>query len=476
MSGVYNRKLFRQSGARDELRKLGGIMSSSEELMREALMTGMRAPGPADLGPMPMPQQPVIGMPAPPVMQPQQPMVEPQQPMDMGMQQPMDSGYGMQQPMDMGMPQPMDSGYGMQPSQPMMQQQPIQPPIAEPSYMPPQMPQSLQMEPKGFKDGSLVTVDEPATRAGRGGANQQASPTAIEDSFLGGLLRRLDEAVLGPQPTEAVDIGDTAGTVAIKRLEELPPYALANKILEEGRREGITTITSPEDPAPDPEAVRMDLAKILEQMAGDSSAYEKNIDELNRGIIGAAIASGTSARATENIAKGMLAGLEGVKATEERRAGDAQALQLKALEVRAAEQAAREAEIKAQAKAKSDAAAKREEDKRRVYSDVYLKIIESGVDGVNPPEGMSIEQYAAEQAERQSEYLFPTIRELTPEAERYATAIKSTIDQLSENVTLETTETRVLLQEALEAINSGVPADVVLEELERNYGIKVQGS
>ena len=454
MSGVYNRKLFRQSGARDELRKLGGIMSSSEELMREALMTGMRAPGPSDLGPMPMPQQPVIGMPAPPVMQPQQPMVEPQQPMDMGMQQ------------------PMDSGYGMQPSQPMMQQQPIQPPIAEPSYMPPQMPQSLQMEPKGFRDGSLVTVDEPATRAGRGGANQQASPTAFEDSWLGGLLRRLDEAVLGPQPAEAVDIGDTAGTVATKRLEELPPYALANQILEDARREGITTITAPEDPAPDPEAVRMDLAKILEQMAGDSSAYEKNIDELNRGIIGAAIASGTSARATENIAKGMLAGLEGVKATEERRAGDAQALQLKALEVRAAEQAAREAETKAQAQAKSEAAAKREEDKRRVYSDVYLGIIESGVDGVTLPPGVSLEDYAVDQAKRQSEYLFPTIREVTPEE----TAIKRAVDQLSENVTLETTETRVLLQEALDAIAAGAPPDVVLEELERNYGIQVQGS
>jgi hypothetical protein len=388
----------------------------------------------------------------------------------MGMQQQMP-----QQPMDMGMQQPMDDGMGMMQPQSMMPQQPIQPAIAEPAFMPPQMPQSLQMpqmEPKGFKDGSLVTVDEPATRAGRGGSNQQASPTAIEDSFLGGLLRRLDEAVLGPQPTDAVDIGAPAGTVTTKRLEELPPYALANKILEDARREGVTTITSPEDPAPDPEAVRMDLAKILEEMAGDSSAYEKNIDELNRGIIGAAIASGTSARATENIAKGMLAGLEGVRATEERRAGDSQALQLKALEVRAAEQAAREAEINAQAKAKSDAAAKREEDKRRVYSDVYLGIIESGVDGVTLPPGVSLEDYAVDQAKRQSEFLFPTIREVTPEE----TAIKRAVDQLSENVTLETTETRVLLQEALDAIAAGAPPDVVLQELERNYGIQVQGS
>jgi hypothetical protein len=157
MSGVYNRKLFRQSGARDELRKMGGIMSSSEELMREALMTAMQAPRPADLGPMSMPQQP-MGMPAPPVMQPQQPMMQPQRPMDMGMgmQQPMP-----QQPMDMGMQQPMDDGMGMMQPQSMMPQQPIQPAIAEPAYMPPQMPQSLQMQPAqppGFFLGGLINL------------------------------------------------------------------------------------------------------------------------------------------------------------------------------------------------------------------------------------------------------------------------------------------------------------------------------
>lgn len=417
MSGVYNRKLFRQSGARDELRKLGGIMSSSEELMREALMTGMRAPGPSDLGPMPM-QQPAMGMPAPPVMQPQQPMMQMQQPMPMGMemQQPM-----MQQPMDMGMQQPMDYGFGMQPSQPMMQQQPIQPPIAEPAYMPPQMPQSLQMEPKGFKDGSLVTVDEPATRAGRGPADRQASSTAIEDSFLGGLLGRLDEAVLGPQPVENVDISRTAGTVVqpsaagvtapnfdalvekmqtiAEKIDVTPPEQTASELAD----------TVVKEPTGD---LQFDLAKTLEEMTGDSSAYEKNIDELNRGIIGAAIASGTSARATENIAKGLLVGMEGSKATEERRAGDARALQLKALEVRAAEQAAREAEAKAGQAAKAEAEAKLAKEKRDLRTNTFNSVIEAGIDKLTVPEGMSIEEYARGIAEEQVLLTFPDERAL----------------------------------------------------------------
>lgn len=422
MSGVYNRKLFRQSGARDELRKMGGIMSSSEELMREALMTAMQAPGPADLGPMPMPQQPVIGMPAPPVMQPQQPM-DPgmqQQPTDMGMQQPMDPGMqqpmdmGMQQPMDMGMQQPMDSGFGMQPSQPMMQQQPIQPPIAEPAYMPPTMPQSLQ--PPGFFLGGLINL---APTMGSAEDTEEVSPAPASRP------NPARAAGIGSSTVQPVDIGATAGTVVVPpkvdaigvdafverigaKLDTAPPEEVGNDIVE----------NAVEEPTGD---LQFDLAKTLEEMTGDPSVYEKNIDELNRGIIGAAIAAGTSARATENIAKGMLVGLEGARATEERRAGDARALQLKALEVRAAEQAAREAATKAQA----EAVAKLEEEKRKAYFDSFRSVMELGIDGVdlpvltdvdgNPvidaegkPQQMSLEDYARKVAEEQVKIGFPS--------------------------------------------------------------------
>ena len=400
MAGVYNRKLFRQSSARDELRKLGGIMSSSEELMREAMNTAMQAPGPAARGPMGMPQRPQVGMQAP-MMPMQQPMMAPA---PMPMMQPQMPPMPMQQPM-------------MPMQQPTMAQQAM----GGMPFMPPQMPQSVQMPPKGFKDGSLVTVDEPATRAGRGGVNQQASPTAIEDSFLGGLLRRLDEAVLGPQPVDNVDISRTAGTVVqpsaagvtapnfdalvekmqtiAEKIDVTPPEQTASELAD----------TVVEEPTGD---LQFDLAKTLEEMTGDSSAYEKNIDELNRGIIGAAIASGTSARATENIAKGLLVGMEGAKATEERRAGDARALQLKALEVRAAEQAAREAEAKAGQAAKAEAEAKLAKEKRDLRTNTFNSVIEAGIDKLTVPDGMSIEEYARGIAEEQVLLTFPDERAL----------------------------------------------------------------
>lgn len=356
MSGVYNRKLFRQSGARDELRKMGGIMSSSEELMREALRTAMQAPGPSDLGPMGM-QQPVIGMPAPPVMQPQQPMMQMQQPMPMGM--------GMQQPM---MQQPMDSGLGMQPSQPMMQQQPIQPPIAEPAYMPPTMPQSLQMESAGFKDGGPIIV----------GAGSKF-PRIIEDT---GAADSSSIDVLG-----GVDVGQTAGTVVeAPKVNAIGLDALVERVggkidtasPEEVANDIVDTVV--EDPSGD---VQADLASVYAELTGDPAAYEKNIDDLNRGIIGAAIAAGTSARATENIAKGMLVGLESAKQTEERRVGDSRALQLAQLQAQAAEAKERGASESRAYRNPVDA-----------YQDAYQAVMNASEMDLEIPEGMSREDYA----------------------------------------------------------------------------------
>ena len=332
MSGVYNRKLFRQSGARDELRKMGGIMSSSEELMREALMTGMQAPGPADLGPMAMPRQQPMGMPAPPVMQPQQPM----------MQQPMAP-----MPMDMGMQQPM-----MQPQQPMMQQ-----PMAEPAFMPPGMPQSAQMpmQPVGFKDGGPIIVGA-GTKFPRVVDITQQAGTAVEAPTV-----ELDE-----------DIVATAKDLEM-RLEDEPPYAVANKILAKAEEKG-TELTGD---------VQSDLASVYASLTGDPAAYEKNIDELNRGIIGAAIGAGTSARATENISKGLLVGLEAAKDTEERRVKEARALQLAELQARASEAKERGASESRAYRNPVDA-----------YQDAYQAVMNASEMDLEIPEGMSREDYA----------------------------------------------------------------------------------
>lgn len=348
MSGVYNRKLFRQSGARDELRKMGGIMSSSEELMREALMTGMQAPGPADLGPMAMPQQQPMGMPAPPVMQPQQPMMQqPMMPMDMGMQQPMMQQPMAPMPMDMGMQQPM-----MQPQQPMMQQ-----PMAEPAFMPPGMPQSAQMpmQPVGFKDGGPIIVGA-GTKFPRVVDITQQAGTAVEAPTV-----ELDE-----------DIVATAKDLEM-RLEDEPPYAVANKILAKAEEKG-TELTGD---------VQSDLASVYASLTGDPAAYEKNIDELNRGIIGAAIGAGTSARATENISKGLLVGLEAAKDTEERRVKDARALQLAQLQAQAAEAKERGASESRAYRNPVDA-----------YQDAYQAVMNASEIDLEIPEGMSREDYA----------------------------------------------------------------------------------
>jgi hypothetical protein len=366
MSGVYNRKLFRKSSARDELRRMGGIMASSEELMAEAMKTAQQAPRPSGLGSMAMPapqapmpmQQPMMGMPM----------------MGMPMQQPM-----MAQPMGMPMQQPM---------------------MGQP-FMPPQVPQSVQMQPAGFNEGGEVSAKNYLPPWMR----KPAAETEEDSNFVAGAGTKIG----------AVDIGAPAGTytpaqsedsrIRIFRkaeeladsVDELDPETVSEEILTTSAAEGGPEQTG--DP-------RTDLAALYESMTGDPAAYEKNIDALNRGIIGAAIAAGTSARATENIARGMLVGLEGVKATEERRAGDARALQLAAIEARAAEAKAAAEETKALSRAEAAAELKRQEDMRKVYTDTFNSIIEAGVDKVTVPDGMSIEEYARNIAKQQVEEVF----------------------------------------------------------------------
>jgi len=263
------------------------------------------------------------------------------------------------------------------------------------------------------------------------------NPALMAGSTLANLLGR---NVRGPSKVVPVDITAPAGTVRDPSgpANSSPAEAIAADIVAKAKDLATKVdTTAPEDigkeivnaaaskglePSGD---LKFDLAAILEEMTGDPEAYEKNIDSLNRGIIGAAIASGTSARATENIARGMLVGMEGAKATEERRAGNARALQLKALEVRAAEQGAREAEIKAAERATAEAAAKLEEDKRKAYYDTFKSVMELGIDGVdlpvltdeegNPvidaegrPQTMTLEDYARKVAEDQVSIGFPS--------------------------------------------------------------------
>jgi hypothetical protein len=67
------------------------------------------------------------------------------------------------------------------------------------------------------------------------------------------------------------------------------------------------------------EDVQSELAKSTEKTFGKKLDREANIDAMNQAITGFAIAAGTSPRATQNIANGMLAGLKEMKDTEQGR-------------------------------------------------------------------------------------------------------------------------------------------------------------
>jgi hypothetical protein len=352
MSGVYNRKLFRKSSARDELRRMGGIMASSEELMAEAMKTAQQAPRPSGLGSMAMPA-PQAPMPM------QQPMMA-QPMMGMPMQQPMMGEPMMAQPM---MGQPMMG-------QPMMGQ-PMQQPMMGQPFMPPQVPQSMQA-PVGYKEGGPVSTPRPNPGRAIGLATLSAEPVDIAKP-AGSYQRE------NPLPPSVVKRAEELAA----KVDEQAPEATAEEVVDAAKETGF-------EPSGD---TKFDLASIYESLTGDPAAYEKNIDTLNRGIIGAAIASGTSARATENIARGMLVGMEGARATEERRAGDARALQLKALEVRAAEQAAREAG----AKAETEAEGKLIKDMRDTFDTMYTTVFDAGVFAV-PEGGGELNDYATQVA------------------------------------------------------------------------------
>lgn len=353
MSGVYNRKLFQKSAAREQLRNMGGIMASSEELLREAMKTAASAPRASDLGPMPR----MSAM--PPVMQQPQPM----------MPQPM-----MPQPM-MPMPQPM-----------MPMQQPMDPMMQEPAFMPPQVPESAMMAPAAFAEGGPVRSlgVEQGGFGGRfgggfmppmaipGGASTVPAP---EEGFTRVDITRPAGEVLGEVDEETAAVAEDLAT----RVDEEDPEAIGAEIVDTAAKKGAEVSGD----------LQADLARIYQNLTGDPAAFEKNIDALNRGIIGAAIGAGTSARATENISKGLLVGLEAARNTEERRAAQAANAQLAMLQAAG------------RGTGRGAAAGAGSRDYRNpidAYQDAYSQVMNAGEFDIEVPEGLTREQYAEQTA------------------------------------------------------------------------------
>jgi hypothetical protein len=259
----------------------------------------------------------------------------------------------MQQPMMPQQPMPMEA-------QPLPQMMPQQPMMQDPAYMPPQVPGSVQ--PQALRAGGLADAEGREAYAER--------------------FRKSPDPVLTQTPEEAID-----ADVLDKAVDLMPalgkntPEEVATEILDTASTKGAELTGD----------MQVDLARIYQNLTGDPAAFEKNIDNLNRGIIGAAIGAGTSARATENISQGLLIGLQGSKDTEERRLGDARALQLAEIQARTAEANKRAGGV--------DGAASRDyRNPVDAFQDAYQTVMKAGEYDAAIPEGMTREQYAEQVA------------------------------------------------------------------------------
>jgi len=439
MSGVYNRKLFRQTPARDQLKNFGGIMASSPELMQEALQMSSAAPMPSDLGPM---QPPAAMQPRP------QPTPEaiPFDPASIG--QPMGGGMDpMAAPMDQGMD-----------------------PMAA--------PMDPMAAPDGYAEGGDVAADDTGMAAlAAAGAGGFMPPMDLDPGIMARLAARSNPAAAMPaaggetsmpeydalgNPLGTVDITAPAGTVAppvsvdpavaetaatiAETADQEAPEDTAQKIIDNvGPQVGV-------EPGQDQQST---LANILARMTGDLSGYEKNIDELNKGIIGAAIAAGTSARATQNIANGLLVGLQGAQQTEERRAQAAQALEL--------------AVAQASGKSKSGAGSQNYDSPIDAYLKIYSGVVNQGVDNVDLPEGVSLEDYAKEQAEKIISSIY------TPE-QLVGTRLEGLHERIGGGASPaaaaapQDAETEAVLEQARAALSAG-KSRAAIEERLRSMGI-----
>jgi len=286
MSGVYNRKLFRQSNSRNAFHGMGGILSSSNELMQQAMQTANNAPMPSDLGPVQL--KPQSAMPQP---QAEQPEAIPYDPSQAGMLPP-DQGM----PAEPAPPDPMGQMQGQAPMDPMQQQPMGAPPEQAPPqelapmqdapFMPPGTPPSVA----GYQDGGTVGTGTGARGAAfnglAGGVMQMLGlgPTVAGMAAQGdtapyvGRSGRAPNAmanearrILGaqedaPAPALApssgpIDIGVTAGTVEtpqltadamaaiaapiLAQIENKTPEETASTILAEAEKNGIPTEGDP---------------------------------------------------------------------------------------------------------------------------------------------------------------------------------------------------------------------------------------
>ena len=321
MANVFNRKLFKrksETAARDKLRSMGGIMASSEPLIREAMKTVQSAPKPqVDIQGIMQAQKRMGAIPATPL------------------------------------PQVAPSMAQISP-QPQMQAAPQ--PAPQPQVAPQPAPQQSMnpMQKQGFFLGGLV--GDPATKA-RLAANTATPEERARTNALGiDVSRQAGSVVQQPgvnmddiTPDRAIQLtsaalngqfpvnlrpftAQTAGSEANAKLlndksEQLAAAMSDQSLSDEDRARNLLSALGGDVEA---KSVKKALAKTSEQVFGKKLDSEAKIDAMNNAITGFAIAAGTSPRATKNIANGMLVGLKAMKQTEQGRVDTQNALAIAA--------------------------------------------------------------------------------------------------------------------------------------------------
>jgi hypothetical protein len=333
---VFNRSLFqKKTAARDKLRELGGIMASSEPLLQEAVRTITQGEQPRPqanpmLGIMAMRQQ-APGMMGQPMMgQPMMPaMMAPQMP---AMMPPPAQPQPQRPPMMAPAPAPQQAP---------MQQPQGTPPMQQPMQQP-QPPQGTPLNPMqqgqgriGFQQGGSVEglMGVPPQRLPQGPARIDVartagtvvSPVNIEQMSVADAYN-LGSSALSGQPVSIPqfrqeDVGEDAD--ALNDYSRRVVSSVANpNISEEDRARLLTSAMGGNARA---DNIAKELASTASKTFDKEIDSNTKIDALNRAIMGFAIASGTSARATQNVANGMLVGLNAMRETEQGRVDAAEA-------------------------------------------------------------------------------------------------------------------------------------------------------
>ena len=310
MDNVFNRKLFQRkdtSAARDKLRSMGGIMASSEPLIKEAMRTVESIPSPSiDLEGIMAAQRRKGPMPVAPV-----PQVVPGAPLMMTppAQTPMPSG---------SMPQP------TAPAQ--------QPPIAmNVGGRPMDRPDLANYY--GAATGPIPKVAMQPRVDVRQQAGSVVASNEIDMKALTpeGAIKLSTAALSGKLPVNLTPFTEE-NTGSKKAAEKLNATSISiAKVMRDSSMSAddkSKLLISALGGNPSADDKKAELSNLSEKNFGKKLNRADKIDSLNQAITGFAVAAGTSPRATQNFARGMLTGATAMKATAEGREATDNAMKL----------------------------------------------------------------------------------------------------------------------------------------------------